>query len=53
MNSMHCGGKIDQKPGAYVYTEVWLNATPFNDGVPWQVMNAIPKQQPGCWQRRG
>lgn len=47
MNSMHCGGKIEQKPGAYVYTEVWLNATPFNAAVPWQAMNPILKQQPG------
>lgn len=47
MNSVHCGGKIGQKPGAYVYTEVWLKATPFNDAVPWPAMNPILKQQPG------
>lgn len=47
MNSMHFGGKIDQKPGAYVYTEVWLSANPFNAAVPWQTMNPTLKQQPG------
>lgn len=47
MNSMHFGGKIKAKPGAYVYTEVWLSAKPFNDTAPWRVMNPILKQQPG------
>ena len=47
MNSMHFGGKIARKPGAYVYTEVWLSAKPFNDTAPWHAMNPILKKQPG------
>lgn len=47
MNSMHYDGKIDQEPGAYIYTEVQLHALPFNKKVPWKQLNLIHKQQPG------
>jgi len=47
MNSVHFGGRVEFKPGAFVYTEVWLNAQPFNTAVPWREMNPILKQQPG------
>ena len=47
MNSMHYDGKIDQKPGAYVYTEVQLHAVPFDEAAPWRKLNPVLKQQPG------
>lgn len=47
MNSMHYDGKIDGKPGAYVYTEVQLHAVPFNDAAPWRELNPTLKKQPG------
>lgn len=47
MNSMHFGGKLNRKPGAFVYTEVWLNAQPFNEVAPWRDLNPVLKEQPG------
>lgn len=45
MNSMHFEGKIEQDPGAFVYTEVQVNV-PFPDA-PWQEINAGLKSQSG------
>lgn len=45
LNSVHFGGKVDRKPGAFVYTEAQVSA-PF-DQAPWRAMNPILKQQPG------
>lgn len=45
LNSMHFGGTLGTKPGAFVYTEVQLSV-PF-DQVPWRVMNPVLKVQPG------
>ncbi|GAA5164996.1 hypothetical protein [Viridibacterium curvum] len=47
MNSVHFGGSLANAPGAFVYTEVWLNASPFSEAIPWRAMNPILKQQPG------
>jgi len=47
MNSMHYAGKIDRKPGAFVYTEVQLHAIPFDTTVPWRELNPTLKKQPG------
>lgn len=47
MNSVHFGGRVNQDPGAYVYTEVWLNAQPFDSAAPWRDLNPILKDQPG------
>ncbi|WP_336082882.1 YdhR family protein [Thalassospira sp. CH_XMU1448-2] len=46
MNSVHYGARLDQKPAAFVYTEVQLNVLPFDNG-PWRKFNPILKQQPG------
>lgn len=45
LNSPHFGVTPQQKPGAFVYTEVQVNA-PF-ENVAWQDRNPILKQQPG------
>ncbi len=45
MNSVHFGAKINQVPGAFVYTEVQLNI-PFNTA-PWIDLNPVLRQQPG------
>ncbi len=45
LNSMHFGGTLGPKPGAFVYTEAQISA-PFNDA-PWRTMNPILKAQPG------
>jgi hypothetical protein len=47
MNSMHYNGKINGKPGAFVYTEVQLYAVPFNSTAPWRELNPTLKKQPG------
>ena len=47
MNSVHHGGKLTRKPGAFVYTEVQLHAVPFDQMAPWRELNPILKQQPG------
>lgn len=47
MNSVYVDGKIDQEPGAFVYTEVQLHAKPFNDTAPWRKLNPTLKKQPG------
>lgn len=47
MNSVHFDGKLTRKPGAFVYTEVWLNAQPFNEAAPWRNLNPVLKAQPG------
>jgi len=46
MGSVHFGAKNKQQPGAYVYTEVQLNALPF-DNAPWRELNPVLKQQEG------
>ena len=46
MDSVHFGAKNKQQPGAYVYTEVQLNALPF-DNAPWRALNPVLKQQEG------
>lgn len=45
MNSVHFGGKLEQKPGAFVYTEVQVNV-PFEQA-PWKEINPGLKAQPG------
>lgn len=45
LNSVHFGGKVTTKPGAFVYTEAQVSA-PF-DQAPWRDMNPILKAQPG------
>ena len=45
LNSVHFGGVVTQKPGAFVYTEAQVSA-PF-DAAPWRSMNPILKSQPG------
>lgn len=45
LNSVHFGGKVSRKPGAFVYTEAQISA-PF-DEAPWRKMNPILKAQPG------
>lgn len=47
MNSVHYGGTLDVKPGAFVYTEVQLQALPFDQAAPWRELNPVLKQQPG------
>lgn len=47
MNSVHYRGKISSKPGAFVYTEVQLNAQPFATTMQWKAIDAQLKQQPG------
>lgn len=46
MNSVHYGGKNENKPGAYVYTEVQLRLDSFDKG-PWRELNPILRKQPG------
>lgn len=46
MNSPFFGGKLKQKPKAYVYTEVQLHVKPFVAG-PWKAINEKLQQQPG------
>ena len=45
LNSAHFGGKQEQKPGAFVYTEVQINV-PFAKA-PWRDRNTVLKQQKG------
>lgn len=45
LNSVHFGGKVDRKPGAFVYTEAQISAN-FTDA-PWRTMNPVLKAQPG------
>lgn len=45
MGSVDFGGKLDKKPGAFVYTEVQVNV-PFEE-FPWNERNPILKTQPG------
>lgn len=45
LNSVHFGGKVTTKPGAFVYTEAQISA-PFAEA-PWREMNPILKAQPG------
>ena len=45
LNSVHFGGTVTQKPGAFVYTEAQISAN-FADA-PWRAMNPILKSQPG------
>ena len=47
MNSMHYDGKIDRKPGEFVYTEVQLHAKPFDSAAPWRELNPTLRKQPG------
>lgn len=47
MNSVHHGGTLTRKPGAFVYTEVQLHAVPFEQMAPWRELNPVLKQQPG------
>lgn len=45
MNSVHWDGSIEHQPGAFVYTEVQLNA-PF-DQLDWKAINDKLQKQPG------
>lgn len=45
LNSVHFGGVVTQRPGAFVYTEGQISA-PF-DQAPWRDMNPVLKAQPG------
>ncbi|MDN4500985.1 YdhR family protein [Alteromonadaceae bacterium BrNp21-10] len=51
MNSMHYDGKMNGKPGAFVYTEVQVHAVPFNTAAPWRTLNPTLKQQPGIMSK--
>lgn len=46
MNSVHYVGKLQSKPGAYVYTEVQSRVVPFEKG-PWPKINPVLKKQKG------
>lgn len=45
LNSAHYDGKLDRKPGAFVYTEVQVSV-PF-ESAPWRDRNPILRQQAG------
>jgi hypothetical protein len=45
MNSVHFGGTLARKPGAFVYTEVQVGV-PFGQA-PWRQLNPTLKAQPG------
>ena len=45
LNSMHFGGNLGQRVGAFVYTEAQISA-PFAQA-PWRDMNPVLKAQPG------
>ncbi|MCG8593070.1 MAG: YdhR family protein [Kiloniellales bacterium] len=45
MGSVHFGPSSAQRPGAFVYTEVWVSV-PFAQA-PWREINPVLKQQPG------
>jgi hypothetical protein len=45
LNSMHFGGRLGQRPGAFVYTEAQIAA--LFDQAPWRAMNPVLKSQPG------
>ncbi len=45
MHSPHFGAKLDQQPGAFVYTEIQVNV-PFSESS-WRSRNPILRQQPG------
>jgi len=45
LNSVHFSGRVDSKPGAFVYTEAQIGV-PF-DKVPWREMNPVLRAQPG------
>lgn len=45
LNSVHFGGTVTQRPGAFVYTEAQISAD-FAQA-PWRAMNPILKAQPG------
>lgn len=45
MNSVHFGATLNQKPGAFLYTEVQVNA-PFAEA-PWRAINQDLKEQKG------
>ena len=47
MNSMHYDGKINQKPGAFLYTEIQVNVPSFEKNAPWRDLNPMIKKQPG------
>ena len=45
MNSVHFGVKLNQKPGAFLYSEVQVNV-PFGEA-PWRTLNPVLKKQSG------
>lgn len=47
MGSVFYVGPMDQKPGAYVYTEVQIHALPFNEKISWKNRNPDLKTLPG------
>lgn len=47
INSVYYDGKIKKKPGAFVYTELQLNVTPFDKAAPWRKRNPVIKTQKG------
>lgn len=47
MNSVFYGSPGSKTPGAFVYTEVQVHATPFNSIVAWHERNPAIKRQPG------
>jgi hypothetical protein len=47
MNSVHYAGKLNSKPGAFVYTEVQVSVQPFVNTMQWKAIDTQLKQQPG------
>jgi len=47
MGSVYYFGPNGQEPGAFVYTEVQINALPFDQKVNWLERNPVLKTQPG------
>ncbi len=47
INSAYYEGHVDQKPGAYVYTEVQINIPSFDENSSWREINPIIKKKKG------
>ena len=45
LNSVHFGGRLETKPGGFVYTEAQIGVA--FDKAPWREMNPVLKSQPG------
>mgnify|MGYP000083922537 CR=1 FL=1 len=47
INSVYYEGQVDQRPGAYVYTEVQVNIPSFDEKSSWREINPIIKNKKG------